>query len=110
MDDYSKEIADLRREIARLVEAEADAQEIADLEMQARVLEALYGQAIALFERGGSDPDLRRQLRLRGYGDWTLENVYAFVFESAVDLPDAEPKAFLHDISHTDFAGLLAAS
>ena len=110
MDDYSKEIADLRREIARLVEAEADAQEIAELEMQARVLEALYGQAVELFDRGREDADLRRQLKLRGYGDWTLENVYAFVFESAVDLPEAEPRTFLHDITRTDFAGLLAAS
>jgi len=110
MDDYSKEIADLRREIARLVEAEAEAQEIAELEMQARVLEALYRAAIELFERGRDDADLRRRLRMRGYGDWTLENVYAFVFESAVDLPDAEPKTFLHDITRTDLAGLLAAS
>lgn len=109
MDDYSKEIADLRREIARLVEAEADAQEIAELEMQARVLEALYAQAVTLFDRGEEDADLHRQLKMRGYGDWTLENVYAFVFESAVELPDTEPKAFLSDISHTDFAELLAS-
>jgi len=110
MDDYSKEIADLRREIARLVEAEADAQEIAELEMQARVLEALYEQAALLFERGRDDPDLRRRLRMRGYGDWTIDNVYAFVFESAVELPEIEPKAFVQGISHTDFAGLLDAS
>jgi predicted translin family RNA/ssDNA-binding protein len=110
MDDYSKEIADLRREIARLIEAEAEAEEIAELEMQARVLEALYEQASLLFERGRDDPDLRRRLRMRGYGDWSLDNVYAFVFETAVDLPDVEPKAFLKGISHTDFASLLVAS
>jgi hypothetical protein len=110
MDDYSKEIADLRREIARLVEAEAEAQEIAELEMQARVLEALYDQAALLFERGRDDADLHRRLRMRGYGEWTLDNVYAFVFESAVELPEVEPKAFLQGISHTDFASLLVAS
>jgi predicted translin family RNA/ssDNA-binding protein len=110
MDDYSKEISDLRREIERLIEAEAEAQEIAELEMQARVLEALYQQATALFDRGEEAPDLRRQLRMRGYGEWTLDNVYAFVFESAVELPEVEPKAFLQGISHTDFASLLVAS
>ncbi len=110
MDDYSKEISDLQREVERLVEAEGDPQEIAELEIQIRVLIALYGQATTLYERGRDDPDLRRQLVIRGYGEWTLDNVYAFVFETAVDLPDVEPKAFLNDISHTDFASLLIAS
>ena len=110
MDDYSKEIGDLQQEVERLVEAEGDAQEIAELEMQIRVLRALYEQATTLFDRGRDDADLRRQLVIRGYGEWTLDNVYAFVFEAAVDLPDAEPRAFVNDISHTDFAGLLIAS
>ena len=47
---------------------------------------------------------------MRGYGDWTLDNVYAFVFESAVDLPAEEPKSFLNDITGTDFAELLEAA
>lgn len=110
MDDYSKEIIDLQREVDRLVEAEGDPQEIAELEMQLRVLKALYEQATTLYEQGHEDPDLRRQLIIRGYGDWTLDNVYAFVFETAVDLPDAEPRAFVNDISRTDFASLLIAS
>jgi predicted translin family RNA/ssDNA-binding protein len=110
MDDYSKEIGDLQREVDRLVEAEGDPQEIAELEMQIRVLKALYEQATTLYEQGRDDPDLRRQLLIRGYGEWTLDNVYAFVFEAAVDLPDIEPKAFVNGISHTDFASLLIAS
>jgi predicted translin family RNA/ssDNA-binding protein len=110
MDDYSKEISDLRREIERLIQEEAEAPEIAELEMQARVLEALYQQAALLFDRGRDDADLRRQLRMRGYGEWTFDNVYAFVFETAVELPEVEPKAFLRGISHTDFVGLLVAS
>jgi len=110
MDDYSKEIGDLQREVDRLVEAEGDQQEIAELEMQIRVLKALYEQATTLYEQGRGDPDLRRQLVIRGYGEWTLDNVYAFVFETAVDLPDVEPTAFVKEVSHTDFARLLIAS
>ena len=110
MDDYSREIGDLQQEVERLVEAEGDPQEIAELEMQIRVLRALYAQATTLFNRGREDTDLRRQLVIRGYGEWTLDNVYAFVFEAAVELPDAEPRAFVNDISDTDFAGLLIAS
>ncbi len=110
MDDYSKEISDLEREVERLVEAEGEPQEIAELTMQIRVLKALYEQATTLFEQGRSDADLMRQLIIRGYGEWTLENVYAFVFEAAVDLPDIEPRAFVQGISHADFASLLIAS
>jgi hypothetical protein len=110
MDDYSKEIADLQREVDRLVAAEGDPQEIVELEIQIRVLTALYEQATTLYERGRGDADLKRQLIIRGYGEWTLENVYAFVFETAVDLPDVEPRAFVSDISRTDFASLLIAS
>ncbi len=110
MDDYSKEISDLEREVERLVEAEGEPQEIAELTMQVRVLKALYEQATTLFEQGRADADLKRQLIIRGYGEWTLENVYAFVFEAAVDLPDIEPRAFVQGISHTDFASLLIAS
>jgi predicted translin family RNA/ssDNA-binding protein len=110
MDDYSKEIGDLQQEVERLAEAEGSPLDIAELEMQIRVLKALYEQATTLFEQGRGDPDLRRQLVIRGYGEWTLDNVYAFVFEAAVDLPELEPKAFVNGISHTDFASLLIAS
>jgi predicted translin family RNA/ssDNA-binding protein len=110
MDDYSKEIGDLQQEVERLAEAEGSPLDIAELEMQIRVLKALYEQATTLFEQGRGDPDLRRQLVIRGYGEWTLDNVYAFVFEAAVDLPELEPKAFVNGISQTDFASLLIAS
>ena len=110
MDEYAKEIRDLQQEIDRLVEAEGDRKEIADLEMQVEVLSAIYRQAEALYRRGENDRELRRGLRLRGYGDWTLDNVYAFVYEQAVELPDEGPKAFADDIRHTDFAGRLGTA
>jgi len=107
MDDYSKEIGDLQREVDRLVEAEGDAQEIAEIEMQIRVLKALYEQATTLYEQGRGDPDLRRQLIVRGYGEWRLDNVYAFVYERAVELESRAHSAFVGGIKTTDFALLL---
>jgi hypothetical protein len=110
MDEYTKEIRDLQREVDDLVEAEGDKKEIEDLQIQIDVLSAIYRQAQELYDRGRADAELRRGLKLRGYGDWTLDNVYAFVYEQAVELPDEGPKAFADDIRQTDFAGLLESA
>lgn len=109
MDEYAKEIADLQREIDRLVEAEGDPREISDLQVQLDVLTALYRQAVALFELGAGDPPMRQRLAIRGYGPWTLDNVYAFVYEQAVELPDEAPRRFAEEIGRTDFEELLKA-
>ena len=110
MDDYQKEIADLELQVEQLVEAEGDAKTIAELSMQLEILRAIYSRALDLLGRGQLDDALRYGLRIQGYGEWTLDNVYAFVFETAVDLPDVEPTAFVKEVSHTDFARLLIAS
>jgi hypothetical protein len=107
MDEYVKEIRDLRQEVETLVEAEGDQREIRDLEDQIGILDAIYSRAGELFERGREDADLRRRLRTRGYGDWTLDNVYAFVYEQSVELPDASPREFAEEIRETDFADRL---
>jgi hypothetical protein len=107
MDDYTKEISDLQREVEQMVEAEADAREIAELEMQLTILKALYGRARDLYRRGEGAASLRRGLAVRGYGDWTLDNVYAFVYETAVELPGERHGSFLGEINDTDFGALL---
>ena len=108
MDDYQREISDLQAEIDRMLEAEEDHKEIAELQMQLDILRVLYQRATELLAAGTNDPDLQRRLNLRGYGDWTLENVYAFVYESAVDLPGSGHQAFVGGIRESDFAGLLS--
>ena len=107
MDDYQKEIADLETQVEQLVEAEGDATTIAELSMQLEILKAIYSRATDLFERGGRDEGLRYGLRIQGYGDWTLDNVYAFVYERSVELePDAH-RAFVGGIRTADFALML---
>ncbi|HYU62232.1 MAG TPA: hypothetical protein VEN12_00490 [Verrucomicrobiae bacterium] len=107
MDDYQKEITDLEAQVEQLVEAEGDAKTIAELSMQLEILKAIYARVIDLFERGTRDQGLRYGLRIQGYGDWTLDNVYAFVYERSVEIePDAH-SAFVGGIKTADFALML---
>lgn len=117
MDDYTREIADLKAEIEARQEAEEDLgagapqsakEEISELQMQLEILTEIYRRAKDLYAQGEHDEAMRRGLKLRGFGDWTLENVYAFVYESAVDLPGQGHQAFVGGIREQDFAGLLS--
>ena len=107
VDEYQKEIADLEAQVEELVEADGDKNEIADLQMQAEILKALYAQAVELHEAGRADEHMRRALGLRGYGAWDLDNVYAFVYETSVELPDRGHSAFVNGIRDADFAAIL---
>lgn len=107
MDDYQKEIADLERQVAQLVETEGDAKTIAELTMQLEILKAIYARAIDLLSRGHRDEGLRFGLRIQGYGDWNLDNVYAFVYERSVELEAGPHSAFVGGIKKADFAMML---
>ena len=107
MDDYQKEIADLERQVEQLVEAEGDARTIAELSMQLEILKAIYARATDLYQRGRVDEGLRYGLRIQGYGDWSLDNVYAFVYERSVELEAAVHSAFVGGIRSADFALML---
>jgi len=107
VNDYQKEIADLEAQIDQLVEAEGDPKTIAELSMQLEILRAIYARALDLLERGRKDPELRYGLRIQGYGDWTLDNVYAFVYERAVELEPRAHSAFVGGIKTADFALML---
>jgi hypothetical protein len=107
VDDYQKEIADLETQLEQLVEEEADAKTIAELSMQLEILKAIYARAADLFQRGKRDEGLRYGLRIQGYGDWTIDNVYAFVYERSVELEPKAHSAFVGGIKGTDFALML---
>jgi hypothetical protein len=107
VDDYQKEIADLETQVEQLVEEEGDARTIAELSMQLDILKAIYARANDLFERGQKDDGLRYGLRIQGYGDWTFDNVYAFVYERSVELEPEPHHAFVGGIRSTDFALML---
>jgi hypothetical protein len=107
VDDYSREIAELETQIDAKVEAEEDPKEIEELRMQLYVMRAIYEKAQRLWDEGREDPELPSLLALRGFGEWTMENVYAFVYEASVELPGEGHRAFLSEIKETDFSALL---
>jgi hypothetical protein len=107
VNDYQKEIADLEAQIDQLVEADGDARTIAELSMQLEILKAIYARAVDLLDRGKKDQGLRYGLRIQGYGEWTLDNVYAFVYERAVELEPQQHVAFVGGIRSADFALML---
>lgn len=107
MDEYQREIADLRSQLDAMVEAEEDPKVIADLELQTQLLEAIYEEAKALLARGEGDAALQTRLRVRGYGSWDLDNVYAFVYDSATEMPLDGGRPFASEIRGTDFAAEL---
>jgi hypothetical protein len=107
VDDYQKEIADLETQVERLVEAEGDARTIAELTMQLEILKAIYARASDLYARGLKDEGLRYGLRIQGYGGWTIDNVYAFVYERSVEFEPKAHSAFVGGIKAADFALML---
>ena len=107
MDDYQKEIADLEAQVEQLVEAEGDARTIAELSMQLEILKAIYVRATDLYQRGRKDEGLTYGLRIQGYGDWTIDNVYAFVYERSVELEPRVHSAFVGGIKDANFALML---
>ena len=107
MDDYQKEIADLETQVEQLVEDEGDARTIAELSMQLEILKAIYARATDLYQRGLRDEGLRYGLRIQGYGDWNIDNVYAFVYERSVEIEPNVHSAFVGGIKAADFALML---
>ncbi len=106
MDEYALEIDTLRRALARLRLEEAAPAIIEEYEVELRILTALYeatGQTIAAGER---DARLSGALGRLGFGDWDLDNVYAFIYEAAMET-DTNGRDLAAVIGETDFATLL---
>ena len=107
MDEYQREIGEIEEQIEAMEAAEENPKDIAEFQMQLSVLRSIYEQAVRLLARGAADESLRDSLALRGYGEWNLDNVYAFVYETAVDLPADGHHSFVTEVRQADFADLL---
>lgn len=111
MDEYQLEIRSLRRTLERLRAEESEAALIDEYEAELRNLRALYDAARDTFSAGGRDQRLRGALAELGFGGWTLENVYSFVYEASMELEAEEGRDLASQVNETDYAAsLLAAS
>ena len=103
VDEYQLEINDIRRTLARLKADKADAALIAEYEAELRTLRALYQAAVATLEAGRDHPMIKVALSELGFGEWTLQNVYSFVYEAAMSA-EQDDRDLANVINHTDYA------
>ena len=66
--------------------AAPDPEIIAELEAELRILRALYSTSLDVFEEGQADAEVRGGFRRMGYGQWSLANVYSFVYERSMEI------------------------
>ena len=109
MDEYQLEIEATRSTLNRLRADEADPELIEEYEAQLRILVALYAAATELHSEGNGDARLRTVLADLEFGDWTLENVYSFVYDAALDT-ELSGHDLAARIAQTDYAGALRAA
>lgn len=109
MDEYQLEIQSLRRTLARLREADADPALIEEHETEYRNLSSLYRAANETFAADAKDPRLAEVLASLGFGEWTLPNVYSFVYDASMELPVDDGRELARRIDETDYAASLLA-
>lgn len=110
VDEYQLEIQSLRRTLARLREEEADSALIEEYETEYRNLSSLYKAATDTFDADRSEPRLPDALASLGFGDWTLSNVYSFVYDASMELPVDDGRELARRIDETDYAASLLAA
>lgn len=104
MDEWQLEMSEIRRQLARLRESDGDPRFIEELEAELRILQSLYESAGALFDEGEDDADLRRDFAATGMGEWTFQNVYSFVYETALaaELGTRQLSSIIPEIDYPD--------
>ena len=101
--DYLREIADLQRKLVELQENEAAPALIEEYSVEVRILVALLDATKRLVEDLQSSPELASSLTIRGFQPTQFRELYAFVYEAAleIDLAGAE---FARAVERTDFS------
>lgn len=101
--EYLQEIAELQRKLVELQENEAAPSLIEEYSVEVRILSALLEAARQLSQELRSDPELSSRLALRGFQPTQFREVYAFVYESALEI-DAAGAEFAREVERTAFS------
>ncbi len=100
--EYLEEIAELERKLAQLEEAEAAPEVLEEYATELDVLRALLEAARRLQGSLRAAPELGARLAARGFQSDRFSDLYAFVYESALELEEEGP-AFAREVRRTDF-------
>lgn len=87
MDEWTIEMNEIRHRLHELRVARGDPVIIDELEAQLRILRSFYETAWRVFEEGETDPTVRADFAATNLGEWTYQNVYTFIYETAMTLP-----------------------
>jgi hypothetical protein len=104
--EYVQEIRELQAKLAELQENESDPTLLEEYSTEIKVLLALLDAARDLQEKVAADPKLGEHLLARGFKPDRFRDVYAFVYERALEI-DRAGVEFAQAIRNTDFAALL---
>ncbi|MHB1501969.1 MAG: hypothetical protein ACYCYK_12550 [Candidatus Dormibacteria bacterium] len=104
--EYLEEIADLRSRLAHLVEQAGDPVLISEFTVEVRILESLLLAARELDQQVRLNPELGESLLLRGFSPQRFKDVYAFVYDSAMEI-ELGGRDLARAVGDTDFAALL---
>lgn len=110
MDEYQLEIQSVRQTLERLRATEAEPAIIEEYEAELRNLTALYNAARETLAAGARDRRLASALSELGFGDWTLANVYSFVYEASMELDLDGGIDLAGRVDETDYAASLLAA
>ncbi|MEA2646439.1 MAG: hypothetical protein QOE92_1522 [Chloroflexota bacterium] len=106
MDEWQIEMEDIQRNLTALRARNGDAEVIAELEAELRILQSLYLTAWQVFEAGESDRRVRGAFGRLHMGEWTFGNVYSFIYERALELePGRRELSSL--VPEQDFLGMI---
>ena len=107
-EEYRLEIAELRRKVSRLKAEQGEPHLIEEFEAELRILEALFKAAAATLAALAREPELADGLLRHGFRGADFREVYAFVYDAALEL-ELEGRPLAAVIRATDFtAGLRA--
>ena len=106
MDEWQVEMQEIQRQVARLQAQKGDPEIIAELEAELRILRSLYGTSWDVFEAGLADAGVRRDFARTGFGDWTFENVYSFVYDRSMEI-ELGRRELSSIVPEQDFVGMI---
>jgi hypothetical protein len=104
--EYLQEIRELQAKLAELQENESEPTVIEEYATEVKILVALLDAARELEDKVASEPELGERLLARGLKPERFRDIYAFVYEQALEI-DRTGVEFAQAIRGTDFAALL---